>query len=113
MHRYTVRPGYGSEELLIEFGSKASVEDLRNDIFAVLRSFGADFSRVMNMVNVDYFEFKSAHGSFVFEEDDWGLLWIFAARNQKVIPLLDAAFKLDRRFTRYEVDFADYKRPSD
>ena len=83
MHRYTVRPGYGSRELMIEFGSKASVEGLRNDIFAVLGSCGADLSRVKNMVTVDYFEFKSVHGPFVFEEDEWGLLWIFAPSNQK------------------------------
>ena len=110
MHRYKVRPGYGSKNLLIEFSTSADRNVFRHDIRSVFERAGATpaDSELIGMEVFDHFD--SPAGSFTLNEDDWGLFWIFAEENQSAISLLDKHLKDDPKFDRESADFSKYNR---
>ena len=109
MDKFTVRPGYGSQDLLIEFNTSKSVEDFRADFLKILSHLKYTQTGVKDVIFYDLVEFKSTWGKFYFELDQWGFFWI-TAENNHVIENLAEQLEAQPELERYEVNWKKYKK---
>ncbi len=109
VHSYTIRACYGSDKLLVEFGSTADNRVLRDDIIAALESSGAKVRKSGDQIFSRLIDFDSPAGGFTLDEDEWGLFWIIADDNQFAIEFAGEAFNASRRFERQDVDFEQFR----
>lgn len=107
MHRYKVRPGYGSDKLLIEFNYDPT-EKLHADLNAVLKGAGLIHHSIK-----DYFmipRYKTPTGPFELDHDEWDFIWIHAEENQDAIHYIDQLLQRSGLFQKEEVDFKQYEK---
>ena len=109
MNKFTVRPGYGSKDLLIEFNISQHEKDFQSELFKFLRNQNYIPHDIKDLVFYERVEFKSNWGKFYFEQDEWGSFWISADNNETVENLakqLEASPTLER----YEENWDKYKK---
>lgn len=108
MHSYKIRPGYGSDKLLIEFGSSSSDEQFIADLKALFAAHECRKQSTEDMVFCMTITFDSPSGLFQMDHDEWGFVFLQADRNQAAIHYLDEVLQSSGRFKREQVDFRDY-----
>lgn len=108
MDKFTVRPGYGSQNLLIEFVTSKSAEDFRADFLKILNHLKYTPTGIKDVIFYELIEFKSTFGKFYFELDEWGFFWISAENNQVIENLAEQLETLPE-LERYEVNWDKYK----
>jgi hypothetical protein len=110
-HKYLLRPGYGSDKLLLEFILDSSDTDLYQDLFTTLKDINPKIEAVDDLwVNDEILlHISSDNGDFLFSKDFWGFVFILADNNQSCIKLIDEILNNSSWFKKEEVDFEKYK----
>lgn len=108
---YYCRPGYGSEDLLIEFHSGTGTPDFYIALFEALSPLELLMTSIKNlwMNDESIREMESLEGPFSIHHDIYDLIFILADDNQPVIHAIDAILEVHPLFEKVEVDFARYK----
>lgn len=108
MYKYKIRPGYQSEELLIEFAADAHDEQFIADLLSGLKSGGVGFDSFRDLVFMHLVDMNSPAGPFQLEVDEWHFVWISAAKNQDAIHGVDRILQDSGHFEKEEVNYEDY-----
>jgi len=108
MHGYKVRPGYESNNLLIEFIPDSSEEKLIADLNAVLKEAGLTYRSIKDWFLIP--RYKTPTGPFEVDYDEWGFVWILADENQAAIHLLDKVLQKSGLFHKEDVDYKQYEK---
>ena len=126
LHRYKLRPGYGSNELLLEFESQIDDRLFVEELFRVLTSGGFTVTRLnaigifVECAAVDFAEdkqycvwFSSPYGTFTVSVDEWGGIFGHGLKtsDQSALRHADKLLKQSGLFERIEVDSFDYRLP--
>ena len=108
-HAYKVRPGYGTNKLLIQFGPSPSDEQFIKDLVSVLKGSGVLPKSKENLVVLTIQHFDSPAGPFEIHDDGY-FIFIHADTNQKAIHFLDRILQESGLFRKEQVNFDDYAR---
>ena len=109
MNKFTVRPGYGSKELLIEFTTLDTEDLFLKKMLNAFKGFGYTPSDIKDLIFLNIVEFKTPWGTVSFEHDEWDFFWISAENN---LTIENFAKQLEELpfLERYEVDWSEYKK---
>jgi hypothetical protein len=110
-YKYHYRPGYGSENLLIEFISGVENDVFRTDLFDAIKEINPKLiSREDLWMNDEIlYLIDSDLGAFTLSKDIWDLAFLMADDNQSCILQINNLLFNDNRFEKIEVDFNDFK----
>ena len=110
-YSYKLRPGYGSDELLLDLNCNGSPDDLEKNLFELIKQ--ADFRIVgtddLWMNDQLLFNFQSANGIVTITRDIWDLFFITGVNNQEDILKLESRLSVNPLFEKLSVDFSEYK----
>ena len=111
MYKYTVRPAYGSEELLIEFSPEKADKSFFDNLFGAIADLSLKIIDVHDLWMNDeiIIALDSVEGEFEISRDVWDYAFILAKDNQKIIPRIADLLTKSKHFTEVLVDFADYR----
>lgn len=111
-YNYRCRPGYGSEELLIEFTSEVEKPNFLTDLFDAIKEINPVISNKESILlngEISY-TIKIDSGQFSLVIDSWNLAFLMSD-NQECIFKINRLLVEDERFEKIEVNFDDYKTP--
>lgn len=110
-YKYHLRPGYGSNKLLIEFILKKLEKEFAKDLFETLKDINPKVNIVEDLWMNDeiLLHISSDKGSFLLSKDSWGFAFIIAEENQFVIEFIDNILNYSSMFEKEEVDFENYR----
>ena len=110
-YKYHLRPGYGSDKLLLEFILDSSDTKFDKDLLATLKDINPKVDRVEDLWMNDevLLQVSSDKGSFLLSKDIWDFAFIMAEKNQSVIKCIDEILNNSNLFEKEEVDFENYK----
>lgn len=112
-YKYHLRPGYGSDELLLEFiNLDASDSNFEKDFFVVIDRIHPEVHSVHDLWMNDevVLDVQSDKGSFSFHKDIWDYVFIMADENQPCIISIDEILRNSNLFEKVDVDFEKYKQ---
>ncbi len=112
MHKYKVRPGYGSDKLLIEFGMVGTDKQFASALHSVLKSNDVKAGKREDFIFLERANMTSPAGPFRLEGDEWHFVWIHAQDNQDAIHFMDRILQESGLFEKEEVDFNEYAQSS-
>lgn len=112
-YKYCLRPGYGSDKLLLEFNLDSSDTEFNKDIMSTLMNINPKVDNVEDrwMNDEVVLHFSSDEGPFLLSRDIWDFAFITAEQNQLIIKRVDEIFSRSSLFEKEEVDFEKYKIP--
>ena len=110
-YQYLLRPGYGSQELLLEFFLDSTDTQFENDLFTTLQSINPKVETAEDLWMNDemLLQVSSDKGAFTLSRDNWDFVFIMAANNQLCIKLIDEILINSELFKKGEVDIDKYK----
>lgn len=111
-YTFKLRPGYGTEELLIELDGKDQPDRLQNDVFRILLNNGFTEGKTEDMWQNDewVFHFHSEKGTILFSRNTvWDFFFLVGENNQSDILKLDQILSENPLFERLIVNYSDYK----
>lgn len=108
-YKYHFRPGYGSENLLIEIYTGISDENFDSDLLDTIKEINPEqtSSEDLWMNDEMVYEFNSSVGNFNLSKSTWGDVF-FMSDDQKCIHVINSLLVKDSRFEKVEVDFDKY-----
>jgi len=113
MYRYQVRPGYGSEKLLVEFLHDSSDDGFVAALRSVFSANGVKTKEEKDLIFMVTIIMDSPVGSFAIDHDEWDMIWIHAEENQNAIQFVDHILSRSGQFQKEEVDFNKFaQQPS-
>lgn len=107
-HTYKVRPGYGSKQLLIEFGPESYNERFVSDLRSVLAGHNLIPKRKQDLIFQFITVFDSPCGRFELVADEWSFVFVLADENQDAIQYVDRILCESGRFQKEEVNYDEY-----
>lgn len=109
---YKLRPGYGSEELLIEFVKTGEADDFIKMLLDLLSKGGFQYGDTSDVWMNDeiWIHLNSMHGNVTLTRDIYDLFFILADKNQQDILKIDELLMKSGKFHKEKVDFDDYKK---
>ncbi|WP_430906225.1 hypothetical protein [Maribacter sp. 2-571] len=110
---YKLRPAYGSENLLIEFGTADDGEYLLFEIMKLLSMHGFEQQGKIDLWMNDEIlvVMCSQNGRVTLSLDVWGSIYILANNNQQDIRRIDTLLQNTKKFKKESVDFDQYRMP--
>ena len=110
-YKYHLRPGYGSDKLLLEFFEDNFKTPLREDLPDALREINPQVATREDDWLRDEIAclISSDQGAFDYLKDNWGFAFFMADDNQTGLLHLEACLARSRLFEKVEVDFTKYK----
>lgn len=111
-YTFKLRPGYGSEELLIELDGKDQPDELQTDLILLLEQNGFKLTELKDMWqnNEWSFIFRSKQGVVQLSRDSiWDLFFIMGENNQSDILKLDKLLLKNPLFEKLNVNYSDYQ----
>jgi hypothetical protein len=110
MFTFSVRPGYKSKELLLEFRSGSGSDAMIAAMKAVLAKVKVDVIEKIDLWQNDeiIYRMTSSLGEFELSSDNYGCIFIIATENQDAIKKLGHIFASSEYFQEEVVNFADY-----
>ena len=111
MYRFKVRPGYGSNDLLIEFDLISEHEEFLTVLVETLRGIDASPREQIDLWMNDevLLEFDSNLGRFVLSSDIWGMVFLMDGENPSTIESIGSLLADSDRFEAEAVDPQDYR----
>lgn len=111
MYKYYFRPGYGSENLLIEIFEGAERETFVSDFLDAVCEINPKLNDVLDLWMNDEIEmsYDSEAGAFALSKDIWGFAFITAENNQEGLARINSILEKASLFEKFEVDFENYK----
>jgi hypothetical protein len=109
-YKYYLRPGYKSQDLLIEIVSGAEDEYFLTDLLDSLSEINPKVDKMNDLWMNDEIEIEvsSDIGLFYVSKDIWDLAFIMSD-NQECINKINLILLKDKNFHKTEVNFEDYK----
>ncbi|MEN9910013.1 MAG: hypothetical protein RLZZ540_3172 [Bacteroidota bacterium] len=110
-YKYYLRPGYNSQNLLIEIFYGAESKIFFSDFFNSIIELNPKVDKINDLWMNDecLFEIKSDIGTFFISKDIWNLVFIMAKDNQECINKINSILLNDKNFQKVEVNFENYK----
>lgn len=110
-YKYYLRPGYKSQDLLIEIVSGAEDEYFLTDLLDSLSEINPKVDKMNDLWMNDEIEIEvsSDIGLFYVSKDIWDLAFIMSDNNQECINKINLILLKDKNFHKTEVNFEDYK----
>ena len=110
-YQYYCRPGYGSNNLLIEFFSVKEGTSFFNILYDALKSMKCNVKGTTDLFMNDevLLSISSTSGDFEISTDIYDNAFIIADDNQEAITTIDSILQDDIRFEKVAVDFDKYK----
>ena len=110
-YKYHLRPGYGSDKLLLQFFIDDNDVSFNNDLLATLQAINPKIDSIEDFWMNDEIVFciSSSCMNFYLSKDIWGFAFIMAENNQLAIKIIDEILSRSDLFEKEEVDFDDYK----
>ncbi len=110
-YKYRLRPGYGSDKLLLEFLLDITDTEFQKDLFTTITGLNPKFDTVEDLWMNDevLLHVSSDSGKFTLSKDIWDFAFIMAENNQACINLIDEILRNSILFEKEEVDFENYK----
>jgi hypothetical protein len=109
-YRYRLRPGYGSDKLLLEFFLDTTDTEFGKILFTALRNINPKVDAVEDiwMNHEVLLDVSSDKGAFTLSKDIWGFAFIMAEDNQSCIKFIDDILDINNMFEKEKVRFEDY-----
>ena len=109
-YKYRCRPGYGSENLLLEFVNGVENEDFKTDLFDAIKQINPKLTGLEDlwMYEEILYTISSELGQFTLSKDIWDLAFLMADDNQTCILQINNLLLDDNRFEKIEVDYNDF-----
>ena len=110
-YTYHLRPGYGSDKMLVEFLGDNFETPLLEDLLEAFRAINPRVASVADSWLHDEIAciVDSDQGPFTYSKDSWGFAFLVADDNQTGLLYLAACLVQNALFTKVEVDFTNYK----
>jgi hypothetical protein len=111
-YSYKLRPGYGSEELLLDFDAKNDPDGLQNELITMLEKSGFQLIKTADLwINGELlFTFSSNNGTLSFSRDNWDCFFILGEnKNQADIIKLDQILSENPLFEKVIANYSDYR----
>ena len=110
-YKYHLRPGYGSDKLLLEFLLHSTDTEFDKDLFTTLRDINPKVDTVEDLWMNDavLLHVSSDKGPFTLSKDIWDFAFIMADNNQPCVKRIDEILNSSNLFEKEEVNFEDYK----
>lgn len=110
-YKYHLRPGYQSQNLLIEIFYGGENENFFSDFFSSIAEINPEIEEVNDLwMNDEYiFDVQSDIGSFSISKDIWDLVFIMSDDNQQCLQKINLILLNNKNFQKVEVNFEDYK----
>jgi len=111
MYKYRVRPGYGSDKLLIEFVKGVEKDTFLKDIKEALSQINLKFEETEDlwMNNEVLYHINSSEGKFSLLKDVWDCAFIMADENQEFVKRIDHILSKNECFIREEFDYSKHE----
>ena len=108
---YRLRPGYGSDKLLLEFLLDSTDNAFVQDLLTTLKAMHPVVNSVEDLWMNDevLWSVSSSQGAFSLSKDSWGFAFIMAEENQSCLKLIDELLNNSSLFEKEEVDFKKYE----
>jgi hypothetical protein len=108
---YRLRPGYGSDKLLLEFLLTNTDTEFNKDLLTTLKVLNPTVDKVEDLWMNDevLWQVSSDKGAFTLSKDIWDFAFIMADNNQHCINLIDEILCKSSLFEKEEVDFENYR----
>ncbi len=110
-YKYHLRPGYQSEDLLIEIFYGTENENFFSDFFDSIAKINPEVEKMTDLwMNDEYiFYVNSDIGAFSISKDIWDLVFIMSDDNQECLEKINLLLLEDKNFQKVEVNFENYK----
>jgi len=110
-YKYHLRPGYKSQDLLIEIFSGVEDEYFLTDLLDSIAAINPIVEKINDLWMNDeiLMEVRSDLGSFSISKDIWDLAFIMSDDNQECINSINLLLSGNENFQKIEVNFEDYK----
>lgn len=110
-YKFHYRPGYGSDELLIEFFKGVEKENFGIDFFDAIKEINPILLGKEDLWMNDeiIYTINTDHGKFTLSKNVWDIAFIISENNQACLLQINNMLLKDERFEKIEVDFNDYK----
>ncbi|NHF60876.1 hypothetical protein FK220_016095 [Flavobacteriaceae bacterium TP-CH-4] len=110
-YRYKLRPGYGSEKLLLEFDAVETPEYFLLELVNMLSLCGFEQMGTIDLWMNDeiLIGMRSTNGTITLSLNIWGMIFIVGNHNQQDILRIDELLALSQAFEKQEVDFSAYR----
>lgn len=110
-YTYFLRPGYGSDKLLLEFMLVSSDTGFVKDLLTALKTLNPKIEAVEDLWMNDevLLNVSSDEGAFVVTKDVWNFVFVIAENNQSCISLIDEILKSNGLFQKKDGDFENYR----
>ena len=113
-YTYKLRPGYGTDRLLIEFNGLEDPEYFLFEILHMLCLAGFKSKEMLNLWMNDEIQvnLSSPNGAILVSLDVWGLVFIVGNNNQTDILRIDGLLQKSGAFFKQEVNYKNYRMKS-
>jgi hypothetical protein len=110
-YKYHLRPGYKSQDLLIEIFSGVEDEYFLTDLLDSITAINPKVDKINDLWMNDeiLMELSSDLGLFSISKDIWDLAFIMSDNNQECINRINLLLSENKNFEKVEVNFEDYK----
>lgn len=111
MYQYYFRPGYQSEELLIDVFGGAEKESFFPDFMEAIKEINPKMIDILDLWMNDevLMTIDSEVGKFTVSKDIWGFAFIMADNNQEGLQRINSILEKTEKFEKVDVDFENYK----
>lgn len=108
-YKYHFRPGYGTDNLLIQIYTGVFDETFNSDLFDVLKEINPKQTSSQDLWMNDemFYEFSSTAGNYSLSKTTWGDVF-FLSDNLSCLQKINSLLFKDPRFQKVEVDFGNY-----
>lgn len=112
MYIYRFRPGYGSNEFLLEFTKNAGSEEFYMDLFDAFSSINCKTEVLDDEWHDDelVMQIDSEIGIFELSQDTQNTVFILTEDNQAGLKLLEELLQNNQNFSREEVNNKRYEK---
>lgn len=112
-YKYKLRPGYKTNDLLIEFDVVEKPDLLIHVIIELLSDAGFEIPDIPDVIGNGelWIEVTSKQGSAFINIDNWDIIFILANNSQRTILYIDAILLGSGHFLKLDTDPADYITP--
>jgi hypothetical protein len=110
LYKYYYRPGYGSNELLIEIFSGGEHPNFVEDFLTAIAPLEPHIIKTEDVwVNDEILlEISTLAGNFTLSKDIWDWVFIMGDNNQECLSQINTLLLANKNFEKLEVDFKKY-----
>lgn len=111
LYKYYFRPGYQSQELLIDIFYGAENETFIPDFLNAIAVLKPKMTDILDLWMNDevIMTYNSEIGYFTLSKDIWGFAFIMSENNQEGLVKINSILENAAMFEKVEVDFENYK----